>query len=79
MPCPQGVHIAGAMYLPILCELWPPDWYLFWGYVRNAVESVQNCAGCGECEEKCLYQLPIREMMVENTAFHERVAAERSV
>jgi predicted aldo/keto reductase-like oxidoreductase len=76
MPCPQGVHIAGAMYLPILWELWPPDWYFSWGYVKNAVETAQNCAQCGECEEKCPYNLPIREMIVENIVFHERVAAE---
>jgi predicted aldo/keto reductase-like oxidoreductase len=76
MPCPQGVHIPGVMYLPILWELWPPDWFLSWAYVKNAVESAQGCLQCGECEEKCPYQLPIREMIVENIAFYERVAAE---
>jgi predicted aldo/keto reductase-like oxidoreductase len=75
MPCPQGVHICGVMYLPILWELWPPDWYFSWGYVSHTVESAQNCVQCGECEAKCPYQLPIREMIVENLAFHERVAA----
>jgi aryl-alcohol dehydrogenase-like predicted oxidoreductase len=79
MPCPQGVHIAGAMYLSILWELWPPDWFFSWGYVNNAVESARNCVQCGECEEKCPYQLPIREMIVENTAFYERVAAEHGM
>jgi hypothetical protein len=78
MPCPQGVHIPGVMYLHILWELWPPDWYFDWGYVRNAVESAQNCAQCGECELKCPYQLPIREMIVENIAFYERIAAEHA-
>jgi predicted aldo/keto reductase-like oxidoreductase len=79
MPCPQGVHIAGAMYLSILWELWPPDWFFSWGYVNNAVESARNCIQCGECEEKCPYQLPIREMIAENMAFYERVAAEHGV
>jgi predicted aldo/keto reductase-like oxidoreductase len=79
MPCPQGVHIHGVMYLPILWELWPPDWFFSWGYVKNAVESARNCLQCGECEEKCPYQLPIREMIVENLAFYECVAAEHDV
>lgn len=76
MPCPQSVHICGVMYLPILWELWPPDWYFSWGYVKHAVETAENCVQCGECEEKCPYGLPIREMIEENIAFHERVAAE---
>jgi predicted aldo/keto reductase-like oxidoreductase len=74
LPCPQGVHIPGVMYLPILWELWPADWFFSWGYVNHAVESARNCLQCGECEEKCPYQLPIREMIAENLAFYERVA-----
>jgi predicted aldo/keto reductase-like oxidoreductase len=75
LPCPQGVHIPGVMYLPILWELWPADWFFSWQYVNHAVESARNCLQCGECETKCPYGLPIREMIVENTAFYERVAA----
>jgi predicted aldo/keto reductase-like oxidoreductase len=75
MPCPKGVHICGAIYLSILWELWPPDWFFSWRYVNNAVETAKNCVQCGEYEEKCPYQLPIREMIVENMAFYERVAA----
>ena len=77
MPCPQGVHISGMMYLPILWELWPPEWYFSWNYVLHAVESAQECIQCGECESKCPYQLPIREMIAEHLAFYERVAANR--
>lgn len=73
MPCPQGVHICGVMYLPILWELWPSGWFLSWPYVTNAVKSAENCIECGECEEKCPYQLPIREMIVENIQFFESV------
>jgi predicted aldo/keto reductase-like oxidoreductase len=83
MPCPQGVHICGTLYLEILWDLWPPELYFarhsIGGYVTNAVESAKNCVQCGECEDKCPYQLPIREMIVENVAFYERVAAEHGV
>jgi len=78
MPCPQGVHICGVLCLSILWDLWPPDWFFSWDYVRHAVESAQNCVECGECEEKCPYNLPIREMIVENIEFYERVAAEHN-
>ena len=78
LPCPQGVHIPGVMYLPILWELWPADWFFSWRYVNHAVESARDCLQCGECEAKCPYQLPIREMIVENIAFYERVAEQHT-
>lgn len=79
MPCsqglpPKGVFIPGVMYLKILWELWPPDWFLSWDYVKGSVESYKNCVQCGECEKKCPYQLPVREMMAENIEFYRGVA-----
>ena len=71
MPCPEGVQIPALMYLPILWELWPPEWFFSWGYVTNAIESAKNCVQCEECEEKCPYHLPIREMIAESIEFYE--------
>jgi predicted aldo/keto reductase-like oxidoreductase len=79
MPCPQGVYICGVLYLQILWGLWPSDWFFSWSYVKNAVETAENCIQCGECEEKCPYNLPIREMIVENVEFYKGVAAEHKV
>jgi predicted aldo/keto reductase-like oxidoreductase len=76
MPCPQGVYICGVLYLEILHGLWPRDWYFSWRYVTHSVESAANCIECGECESKCPYQLPIREMIAENLAFYERARSE---
>ena len=78
LPCPQGVHICAVLYLPIYWELWPLDWFFSGDYVKNGVESAENCVQCGECEEKCPYGLPIRDMIVEHIAFYKRMAAEYS-
>jgi predicted aldo/keto reductase-like oxidoreductase len=41
------------------------------GWIAEGMESARNCIECGECEEKCPYHLPIREMIVENIKFYE--------
>jgi predicted aldo/keto reductase-like oxidoreductase len=74
MPCPQGVFIPGVLYLKLLWGGWPLDWFLSWDYVQKSVESAKNCVQCGECEEKCPYHLPIREMIAENIKFYKSVA-----
>ena len=55
------------------------DGYNSMGFSQPGLETGRNCIQCGECEKKCPYQLPIREMIVENMAFYERVAAEHAV
>jgi hypothetical protein len=38
----------------------------------NTLASAENCVGCGECEAKCPYALPIREMITENIEYHRK-------
>ena len=71
MPCSQGVEIWLLMYLRNLHRLWPPEEFFPW--VGKVVATAENCIQCGECEEKCPYNLPIRELMKENIDFYERV------
>jgi predicted aldo/keto reductase-like oxidoreductase len=79
LPCPQEVYIPMIMIVRGMWALWPqelfrdPEWWF-----SKAVMSGKNCVECGECEAKCPYNLPIREMIVENIAFYERVAAGHS-
>jgi len=74
MPCPQGVDIAALMYLVRLWHLWPKERVLGWQWLTNAVAGSSNCTGCGQCEPKCPYSLPIREMIAENVRFHREAA-----
>jgi len=74
MPCPEGVQIPTVMNVRSFWKRFPRERFAG-GWIAEAVYTARDCVECGECEEKCPYRLPIREMLVENLAFFERVAA----
>ena len=76
MPCPHGVQLIPLTYLPSLWKVWNSERFMSWDFVTDAVESWANCVGCGECEKKCPYNLPIRGMIKENIDFYEKVTQE---
>ena len=59
-PCPQGVHIVSLMTMETLVKRFPAD-RLSEDWIAEAGRSVEKCIECGECEDKCPYDLPIRE------------------
>ena len=69
-PCPEGVNITVVLNLRSFWKRFPVE-RLSSGWVAQAIETAGNCIECGECEEKCPYLLPIREMVAENLAFYE--------
>jgi predicted aldo/keto reductase-like oxidoreductase len=70
-PCPEGVRISLVINLPTVWKRMPAS-RLLNGNLAAAIQTGRNCIECGECEEKCPYQLPIREMIAEYMAFYER-------
>ncbi len=65
-PCPQGINISNVLMLD--------GYYTRYGLTDWAKDryddSAGDCAECGECESRCPYELPIREML---KAAHERM------
>jgi len=59
-PCPQGVQIVSLMTMETLVKRFPVD-RLSEKWIAGAAESVAECIECGECEEKCPYELSIME------------------
>ncbi|NLK01188.1 MAG: aldo/keto reductase, partial [Clostridia bacterium] len=62
LPCPEGIPIPSIFlfegyYTRYGLKEWSMDRYL-------AMEAgPSDCTECGECEDKCPYELPIREML----------------
>jgi predicted aldo/keto reductase-like oxidoreductase len=73
-PCEQGVRISLLMNLRSFWKRFPAERVIS-GNVGSAVETAGSCIECGECEDKCPYHLPIREMIAENVTFYEQALA----
>ncbi len=75
MPCEQGVVIARVMEFEQLKKVWgpsPTDVFL-----KKPMESVDNCIDCGECMEKCPFDLNIPELIRENQANYYKYMKEQ--
>jgi len=64
-PCPQEIPISMVMSFPSFEKRMPPE-RIFKGMFEDAMAKAANCQQCGECEAKCPFHLPIREMLSEN-------------
>jgi predicted aldo/keto reductase-like oxidoreductase len=69
-PCPQGISISTVLNIRSFGKRFPLE-RMIAGWVADVMQAARNCTECGECEAKCPYQLPIREMIAENIAFYE--------
>ncbi len=63
LPCPNDIDIPIAMLFPSQVRRYPPQEL---GRLSGRVmDKVAQCAQCGECEERCPYELPIPEMLAD--------------
>jgi uncharacterized protein len=75
MPCPQEVDIVTLMTMETLVKRFPAD-RLSEDWIAGAAGSAEKCIECGECEQKCPYQLPImEEIRLGAEAFHRELRA----
>ena len=63
-PCQQGVSISMITGLPGILKTNHPE-TVFAGQFKETLETAALCSKCGECEEKCPYNLPIMDMVEE--------------
>ncbi len=64
MPCPEDVPIHLILRWNVYCTFynikkWPTEQY------QKLRTKVNSCTECGKCEEKCLYSLPVINMLKE--------------
>ena len=75
-PCTQDIAISFVMRIQSLTQRFPEEQiYGEWG--QSMVAKAETCVDCGECEPRCPYELPIREIMTQNAAWYNEQMALR--
>lgn len=70
-PCEQSVPIAEVLMFRSTIKRIPP--VLAKKINQKVMESVDNCTQCGECIEKCPYDLNIPDLLVEVKAIYDAI------
>jgi len=73
--CPAEIPISMVLFTPTIMQDAPKERW-FSGRLAELMDKIDDCTDCGQCEEKCPYHLPIREMMREyQTSYRAEKAA----
>ncbi len=67
LPCEQGVKIPDVMGFRSIAQRLAPN--LAIAFSKDAMQTVESCTECGECLEKCPYNLEIPELIREHQTF----------
>ncbi|MBU7008116.1 aldo/keto reductase [Phosphitispora fastidiosa] len=70
-PCPRGIDIPTIFLLQGYSTRYGLQEWAVERY-RPMPAKISDCADCGQCEEKCPYSLPIREMLKEAGTYLEK-------
>lgn len=62
-PCPEGIPISMVMSAKSFFKRLPPGRSM--QMVASGMEKAATCTECGDCETRCPYHLPIREILAE--------------
>jgi predicted aldo/keto reductase-like oxidoreductase len=68
-PCTAQIPISAVLACRSFYKRLPAEGF-FGGFVGPAMAKATECADCGQCEERCPYNLPIREMIKEQAEWY---------
>jgi predicted aldo/keto reductase-like oxidoreductase len=74
-PCTKGIPISGVLTHKSVYKRLPATRFFF-PPMTDVIAKAETCSECGECEKRCPYHLPIREMIKEQVAWYKGVKAQ---
>jgi uncharacterized protein len=73
-PCQEEIKISTVLRLRSFAKR-SPEARVYGEWGERLISKAEECAECGDCEARCPYNLPIREMLKENVVwYHERMS-----
>ena len=70
-PCSEGINIQMAVGIKsVITRFGSMAQELKW--MMDIIEKARNCTGCGECLDRCPYQLPIPNLIKENLEWYDK-------
>jgi uncharacterized protein len=72
-PCEQGVAITDVLMFRSMARRLPPN--VAAALSRKAMDTVDQCSECGECVERCPYELDIPVLIRELREMHAAIGA----
>jgi predicted aldo/keto reductase-like oxidoreductase len=71
-PCSEKISIQHILGLKTVVKRFGPvaqelDWF------QSLVEKARNCSECGDCLQRCPYQLPIPDLIKKNLAWYDNL------
>jgi uncharacterized protein len=74
-PCSEEIPIQMIMGLRSALKRFGKG-FVKEGWPKEAMDKARNCSECGECLERCPYQLPIPDLIKENLAWVDKQLSE---
>ena len=74
MPCPAGIMINQCASMSLMLRRAPSQAWLT-PYWQEEMKKTENCLHCGQCTEKCPYELNTPELLEKNYQDYQQVLA----
>ncbi|MEW6142555.1 MAG: aldo/keto reductase [Chloroflexota bacterium] len=68
-PCTENIQISSVFHMRSMWRRFPPE-RVFAEPMQKLMDKAVDCSDCGKCEERCPYNLPIRQMLKEESSWY---------
>ena len=74
MPCPAGILINNCARMSLMVRRAPSEHWLN-EYWQENMKKIEDCLHCGQCMEKCPYELNTPELLEKNYEDYKKILA----